>query len=200
MSQKPSRAEGVPSLASSEPAGTDAAPKEKASARSAVPGLLGIGAFVLASLALGGVQGPRAALLLLAAGALALTVWLFWSSLRALLGETPLGAADAYALAVPRAEEEQKRAVLRAIKDLEFERSVGKINEEDFLALTSKYRAEAKRLLQLLDEQTAESRARAQSRIEERLAQEGLLARDLGEVGEVQEARAGATLDAEVKA
>jgi hypothetical protein len=130
---------------------------------------------LLGSIAVGWVQGPRAGVLLIAAGALASTIALFWTSLRALVGETPLTAEDAYALAVPRAEEEQKRAVLRAIKDLEFERSVGKINEEDFRTLTAKYRAEAKRLLQLLDEGAADARALAERSVEARLRQEGLV-------------------------
>ena len=91
-------------------------------------------------------------ILVLATGALVSVIAVFWASVRTLVGETPLSGADAYALGAPRAEEEQKRAVLRALKDLEFERSVGKISDEDYEALVSKYRAEAKRLLRLLEE------------------------------------------------
>jgi hypothetical protein len=115
-------------------------------------------------------------LLVLAGGALVGVIAMFWSSLRTLLGETPLSGADAYALgAPPRAEEEQKRAVLRALNDLKFERSVGKISEEDYRALEAKYRAEAKRLLRLLDEEAAPRRERAEQLVLRRLRQEGLL-------------------------
>jgi len=116
------------------------------------------------------------AILVLAAGALIAVIAMFWGSLRTLLGETPLSGADAYALgAPPRAEEEQKRAVLRALKDLEFERSVGKISEEDYRALVAKYRAEAKRLLQLLDQEAAPGRERAEALVLRRLRKEGLI-------------------------
>jgi hypothetical protein len=98
----------------------------------------------------------------------------FWSSLRTLLGETRLTGADAYAIGAPRAEEEQKRAVLRALKDLEFERSVGKISEDDYKVLVAGYRKEAKRLLRLLDEASAEQRERAEKVVAARLAELGM--------------------------
>src|SRR5215218_9781181 len=101
-----------------------------------------VGTIVLALLA-GYVQGPSIAILVLAGGALIAVIATFWASVRTLFGETPLSGADAYALGAPRSEEEQKQAVLRALKDLEFERSVGKISEEDYKALVAKYRAEA---------------------------------------------------------
>src|SRR5689334_4016093 len=104
------------------------------------------------------VDAPTA-ILIAAAGALIAVIAVFWSSLRTLLGETPLSGADAYVFgAPPRVEEEQKRAVLRALKDIEFERNVGKISEEDYRQLVAKYRGEAKRLLQAIDEKSAEGR------------------------------------------
>ncbi|WP_437778896.1 hypothetical protein [Sorangium sp. So ce1097] len=109
-----------------------------------------LAALVAAGVA-GLVAGPPAAILVLAGGALVAVIAIFWASLRVLLGETPLSGADAYAIGAPRTEEEQKQAVLRALKDLEFERSVGKISDEDYAELVAKYRAEAKRLLRVLD-------------------------------------------------
>ncbi len=129
---------------------------------------------VLAGVA-GFVQGPSAAILALAGGALVSVIAIFWASVRTLVGETPLTGADAYALAAPRAEEEQKRAVLRALKDLEFERSVGKISDEDYQALVAKYRAEAKRLLKLLDEEAEPRRAQVETLVAKRLRREGIL-------------------------
>jgi hypothetical protein len=132
-----------------------------------------------AATAIGGVvagvtQGAAAVILVLCAGALVSVIALFWSSIRTLVGETPLSGADAYALGAPRAEEEQKRAVLRALKDLEFERSVGKISEEDYKALVAKYRADAKRLLRTLDEDAEPRRQKAADLVAERLFKEGL--------------------------
>lgn len=134
---------------------------------------LPVATVVVAAIA-GVVQGPPAAVLVLAAGALLAVIAVFWASVRTLAGETPLAGADAYALGAPRAEEEQKRAVLRALKDLEFERSVGKISEEDYQALVARYRAEAKRLLRALDTDAQPRREHAEALIAKRLRREGL--------------------------
>lgn len=136
---------------------------------------LGVPAGTLAcAVAAGYAQGPSAVVLVLAGGALVAVIAIFWASIRTLVGETPLSGADAYALGAPRAEEEQKRAVLRALKDLEFERSVGKISDEDYQALVSKYRAEAKRLLRVLDEESRPERDKVEVLVRARLRREGL--------------------------
>ena len=122
----------------------------------------------------GFVQGPASAILVLAGGALVGVIAVFWASVRTLVGETPLSGADAYALAAPRAEEERKRAVLRALKDLEFERSVGKISEADYAELVTRYRGEAKRLLRAIDEEAQPRHERAEALIAKRLRREGL--------------------------
>ena len=123
----------------------------------------------------GGVlQGAAAVVLVLAAGALVSVIAIFWASIRTLVGETPLSGADAYALGAPHAEEEQKRAVLRGLKDLEFEHSVGKISEEDYQALVARYRAEAKRLLRIIDDHAAPGRQKVEDLVAARLFREGL--------------------------
>lgn len=127
------------------------------------------------ALGVGAWRGVPLAVLVLAGGALVAVIAVFWASLRTLLGETPLSGADAFAIGSPHAEEEQKRAVLRALKDLEFERSVGKISEEDYEALVAKYRAEAKRLLRLIDERSRPGRERVEALVAKRLRREGLL-------------------------
>lgn len=129
---------------------------------------------VPAAIVVGMIQGAPAAILVLIAAALIAVIALFWSSVRTFMGETPLSGADAYALAAPRAEEEQKQAVLRALKDLEFERSVGKISDEDYAQLVTQYRAEAKRLLRVLEDDARPGRARVESLVRERLVAEGL--------------------------
>ena len=123
------------------------------------------------ALAVGGswiLWGAGLGLMVLAGAALVGAILLLWSSVNNLTGETELSLLDALSLAAPSAEEEQKRAVLRALKDLEYERSLGKISEEDFAELSARYRAQAKRLLRSLEEQDAPALKRAEARFEKR--------------------------------
>lgn len=122
---------------------------------------LGIGAALWTSLPLGLLGGAAIALMLVIA--------LMWQSLQHLSGDTELTFEEALSLAAPTAEEEQKRAVLRALKDLEYERSVGKISEADFQELSARYRAEAKRLILAVDETLQERRKEAEALLEKRL-------------------------------
>jgi hypothetical protein len=122
----------------------------------------------------GRTHGAPGVVLGLVALALAGVIAALWASLRTLLGETPLSGADAYALGARHGEEEQKRAVLRALKDLEFERSVGKISDDDYQQLLVAYRAEAKRLLRAIDESAEASRKRAAEIADAHLAALGL--------------------------
>ena len=114
--------------------------------------------------------GPPLVVLTLAGGAFLLVIWLLWSSVQALTGESQLTFEEAFSLGARTAEEEQKRAVLRALKDLEYERSVGKISEEDYVEYSTRYRAEAKRLIQSLDENLSEGRKQVERELERRLA------------------------------
>jgi hypothetical protein len=89
---------------------------------------------------------------------------------QSLTGESPLTLEEALSLGAPSAEEEQKRAVLRALKDLEFERSVGKITQEDYVELSTRYRAEARRLMHQLDAGSEKDRATIEQLLLDRLA------------------------------
>ncbi len=129
-----------------------------------VPLVVGLAAIAAA------VRGLPDAVLVLACGMLLLVISLLWNSLQGLTGESPISLDEALGLGAPSAEEEQKRAVLRALKDLEYEHSVGKISEEDYASLTARYRAEAKALLRSLDQNLAPNRERAEKMLEERLA------------------------------
>jgi hypothetical protein len=113
--------------------------------------------------------GVEIALLVIAGGALAGVIALLWASVQALTGESPLTLDEALTLGAPSAEEEQKRSVLRALKDLEFERSVGKISEGDYAELSTRYRAEAKRLIQVIDTGSELERERAEKALQVRL-------------------------------
>jgi hypothetical protein len=116
---------------------------------------------IAAALAMGAAYGVGTALLTLAGGVLLIVISILWASVRTLSGEAAITLDEAIALGAPTAAEEQKRAVLQALKDLEFERSVGKIDEADYQELVQRYRAEAKRLLRAVDEDLAPLRERA---------------------------------------
>jgi hypothetical protein len=125
---------------------------------------------ILASL-LGHHFGLGMGLLTVAGGVLCGSIWLIWSSLQGLSSDAPLTLDEALSLGAPSAEEEQKRAVLRALKDLEYERAVGKINDADYTNLAEHYRNEAKRLLRAVDADLAPERERAEQILAERLAE-----------------------------
>ena len=140
----------------------------------------------LLSVASAVVVGARAsvgsALLVLAAGALLGTIALLWASVRTLSGDAPL-PADLEILALQRRETdalaEQKRRVLRALKDLESEHAIGKIDEADYQTFVARYREEAKAIMRQMD--LAASPARAEA---ERLARDYLAGRGLGSKNE----------------
>ena len=113
--------------------------------------------------------GLPMALLCVAGTVLVGAVFLLWSSMQSLTGETPLTLEEAVGLGAPSAEEERKRAVLRALKDLEFEHSVGKISDADFRELSARYRQEAKQLLRTLDEGLSPLKQRLEAELAEQI-------------------------------
>lgn len=114
--------------------------------------------------------GMSALMLFLAAAALALTIYFLWRSLSTVDRSEDMDFEEALSLAAPSATEEQKRAILRTLKDLEYELSVGKISQEDFDQLSAEYRAEAKRLIYLADEELRARMKKAERIVEQRLA------------------------------
>lgn len=124
---------------------------------------------ITATMTSGWIYGRGVFFLVLAGFVLLGVIWIFWRSLQSLTGDAPLSLEEALGLSAPSAEEERKVAVLRALKDLEYERSVGKISEQDYRELSHKYRTEAKRLLQMVDEQLEPARQRAEERLQEHL-------------------------------
>jgi hypothetical protein len=130
---------------------------------------IGLGAILV-------VLGPGPWLLALAFLALGSAIAWLWSSLLALDSDNPLTLDEALAMVVPTAEEEKKQSVLRALKDLEYERAVGKISSEDFAVLVTRYRREAKELLYLIDQDQAGDVAAAEAELTARLEAEGLRA------------------------
>ncbi|HEY2408919.1 MAG TPA: zinc ribbon domain-containing protein [Polyangiaceae bacterium] len=139
------------------------------SARNAIRFLVPLVVLIGASLA-GSFFGAGFAILVLAGGVLMLVISLLWSSVQSLTGESELSFEEALSLGARSVEEEQKRAVLRALKDLEYERSVGKISEQDYATFTARYRAEAKQLIQVLDENLGAARKQVEDELARRLS------------------------------
>lgn len=124
---------------------------------------------VVAGVVAAQIYGRGAFFLVGGAAVLLGAIAILWNSLLSLTGEAPLTLDEALSLAAPSAEEERKESVLRALKDLEYERNVGKLSEDDYRELSRRYRQDAKQLLQLVDENLAPARARAIEELEERL-------------------------------
>jgi len=137
--------------------------------------VIAVAVLIIAGNVVGALYGPPLAVLVFAGGLMLIAIASFWNSIRALFGETRLTGEDAYALGAPTAEEEQKRAVLRAIKDIQFEHGVGKISDEDYEYLLAKYRAEAKRLLRALDDKAQPQREKVERLVTQYLRDKGLL-------------------------
>jgi len=128
----------------------------------------------LAVFAAGYVAGVELAFLVLAAGVLVLVITMMWWSVQSLTGSSSLGFEEALGMGAPSRVEEEKRAVLRALKDLEYERSVGKISPEDYAELSTKYRTEAKRLIQSVDAALEPARREVELALDARLQREGI--------------------------
>ena len=133
---------------------------------------------IVAAVVVGVVASLGSALLVLASGALLGTIALLWASVRTLSGDAPL-PIDLEALAARRHGvddlAEQKHRVLRALKDLESEHALGKIDDADYGSFVAKYRDEAKTVMRQMDLEVAPLRETA-----ERMAREYLETRRLG--------------------
>jgi len=109
--------------------------------------------------------GWPAVLLWLAFCALSGAILLFWESLRSALDPESHGDDnDLDHRALAQAElEERKRAALRALRDVKQEHELGKLSDEDARELEARYRGEARRVMQELDELLGEHLARAEA-------------------------------------
>ncbi|HEY1696448.1 MAG TPA: zinc ribbon domain-containing protein [Polyangiaceae bacterium] len=125
---------------------------------------------LLGALVVGAFGSLGSALLVVAAGALLGAISLLWASIRTLSGDAPL-PAGLEGMSTHRGPvddlAEEKWRVLRALKDLEAEHAIGKIDDADYAVVVETYRADAKRLMREMDEGLAPLRDEA-----EKLAQE----------------------------
>lgn len=137
---------------------------------------------LLAAAALGVTQGLASALIALIAGALLGVIAIFWSSLRVLTGDAPLGPeleaveaqTDAAEAGVTAALEARKAMLVRSLKDLENERDIGKLEAEDFALLAQTSRAELKEVLRQIDAMLEPHRAGAEELVRAHLARAGV--------------------------
>ncbi len=134
---------------------------------------------VLAAIVVGVTVALGPALLVLAGGALFGTIAFFWGSLRTLGGEAPLAegfeSMSRRRIESPAGAAERKRTALRALKDLELEHSIGKIDDGDFAELSSRYREEAKAILREMDHDVSPLRERAEQLARNYLSKRGAL-------------------------
>ena len=121
--------------------------------------------------------GPATAILVVAGGLLLGVIALLWGSIRTLSGEAVLppelealdmGAQGATALSTRR------KMLLRALKDLENEHAIGKIEDEDYEQISSTYRAELKVVLKRIDDSLAPHRSKAEETARAYLLKVGL--------------------------
>jgi hypothetical protein len=130
------------------------------------------------ALALGVFLGPGMAILVLAAGMLLGVISLFWASLRVLSGDAALSpeleALDATAHAVD-ALASRKTMLVRALKDLDNERALGKLEADDHEQLSTTYRAELKDIMKRIDASLEPHRPKAESAVQAYLLQAGLV-------------------------
>jgi hypothetical protein len=104
----------------------------------------------------------------LAGVALILALIALWQSLRSAFGAVP--EADGVRGAIRDVDvtdlEHEKNTLLRAIKDLAFERELGKISDADFERIDRGYRQRAKEVLRLLDGEIAPFMEQAEKLLE----------------------------------
>jgi len=132
---------------------------------------LGLAAITLvAAITIGFLAGVGMALLTILTGALLGAILLVWHSLRTLAGDADVdvGLELAHARA-PTDLAERKQRALRALKDIEQEHALGKIDDVDFAALDADYRAQAKEVIREIDDSLEPFREKAEALVREHL-------------------------------
>ncbi len=140
-------------------------------------------ASIVAAIALGATASVGSGLLALAAGALLGAIGLLWASVRTLSGDAPLTEDfDSLRAETPAVDGlvEEKRRLLRGLKDLENEHELGKINDADYQELLARYRDEAKSVLRTMDARVAPFRDEAERLARDYLAKRGLAPSEKG--------------------
>lgn len=135
-------------------------------------------ATLVIGLTAGAIVGPAMAILVFAAGVLLGVIALFWASLRVLSGDAALPPEiemlDASGHAVD-ALASRKKMLLRAVKDLEVEHSLGKLDDDDRDQIAKMYREELKDVMRRIDASLAPHRPKAEEAVRAHLARAGLV-------------------------
>ena len=118
----------------------------------ALTGLLGATVVVFLAVFLWKLDRPAAVLLSLTVGAAAFAGYTAWRAFAPLTGEEAEAAPPSAAGRTRAGLEREKLLTLRAIKDLEFDRAMGKMSEVDFAEMSGRLRVRAAGLIRQLDE------------------------------------------------
>jgi len=115
-------------------------------------------AVVLAAVVVGGWaawSGGRSSVAFLAGATLAMgwVLWLLFRTAHALVKDAPTVEAGAVVTGKRRKElEREKQALLKALKELDFDHQMGKVSDKDFADISATYRARAIRVMRQLDD------------------------------------------------
>lgn len=131
---------------------------------------LGALAFFVASFGIIAFYGLASWLLFFGFCLLIVALVFLWSSVTSLGEEGKMSLEEALDLAAPARDEERKLAVLRGLKDLEYEHGLGKVSDEDYRSISQRYRHEARNLLQRLDSSDQKLKDRVLAALESRLS------------------------------
>jgi len=112
--------------------------------------------------------GMAAAVLASAGLLLVLSMLLLYRSVSDPEAHVELSFDQALELSTISPIERQKEVLLRALKDIEIERSLGKLSESDYLELAGRYREQALRIMGELDEHERSLRARVDEMLRQR--------------------------------
>lgn len=94
----------------------------------------------------------------------------FYRTLSPLVGEPPSASGEALSERARAVLVREKALVLRSLKDLEFDRSMGKVSQSDFDEMARRLRARALSLMQQLDEDTTGYKTIIERELSARLA------------------------------
>ncbi len=158
----------------------DADDAERALGKAVAFGLPGLA--LVAAVVVGAIATLGAALLVLASGTLLGAIALLWASIRTLSGDAPLsvGLATATTRSSSDGLAEEKRRILRALKDLESERALGRIDDADYDLFVARYRDQAKSVMREMDLQLTPMREEAERVARQYLEKHEIVPADLG--------------------
>ena len=121
---------------------------------------------ICAAASVGTILGPAIAILVLGAGALLGVVAILWASIRVLTGDAALPpeieALDQRQEGVDLLASKKKMMIL-ALKDLENEHAIGKLDDEDFDHISQTYRTNLKTVLKEIEAELEPFRAKAEA-------------------------------------